>query len=124
MSLCPCCSSLEFKECCEPLLNGTPAPTPEALMRSRYTAYTLCNVAYLLKTTYPKTRKYYSAKSIEKWAKESTWIKLEIKEATGNLVTFYAYFTDKSGLLQVHKERSAFKQEKGIWYFVDGVEAD
>lgn len=123
MSACPCCSTLKFEHCCEPFLNGTPAPTPEALMRSRYTAYALCNVPYLLQTTHPKTRKYYSAKSIEQWAKESTWLKLEIKEAEGNTVTFYAYFKDQSGQLQVHKEHSTFKQEDGIWYFVDGTDA-
>jgi len=69
-------------------------------------------------------RKFYSAKSIEQWAKESTWLKLEVKEAIGNTVTFHAYFKDKSGQLQVHKERSTFKEEKGIWYFVDGTDPD
>lgn len=92
-------------------------------MRSRYTAYTLCNVSYLIRTTHPKTRKNYSARSIEQWAKESNWLKLEIREAIGNTVTFYAWFSDKSGQLQVHKERSTFRQEKGIWYFVEGTEA-
>lgn len=80
MPLCPCCSKLEFDQCCSPFLKGLPAPTPEKLMRSRYTAYTLCDSAYILRTTHPSMRKYYSAKSIEQWAKESLWLSLEIEE--------------------------------------------
>ena len=33
MSDCPCGSGLSFETCCEPLLDGAPAPTAEALMR-------------------------------------------------------------------------------------------
>ena len=38
--LCPCGSGKEYGECCEPIIKGTAlAQSPEALMRSRYTAY-------------------------------------------------------------------------------------
>ncbi|MGE4560780.1 MAG: SEC-C metal-binding domain-containing protein, partial [Desulfobulbus sp.] len=40
-ALCPCESGLPFATCCRPLLSGEQqAATAEALMRSRYTAYT------------------------------------------------------------------------------------
>lgn len=69
---CPCCSEKPFSECCEPFISGEQLPqTPEELMRSRYTAYTLVDVEYLIKTTHPKMRKYYSAKSIKAWSMKS-----------------------------------------------------
>ncbi|WP_216614781.1 YchJ family metal-binding protein [Methylomonas sp. ZR1] len=39
MTLCPCGSKLDYAECCGPIIDGAPAPTTEALMRSRYTAF-------------------------------------------------------------------------------------
>lgn len=122
--MCPCCSEKEFKNCCSPFLSGEQLPaTPEQLMRSRYTAYVQCDVEYLLKTTHPKTRKYYSAKSIREWAQQCEWLKLEVKEAIDNSVVFYAYFSEH-GQLNIHKERSTFREENGVWYFVDGVAAE
>ncbi|HWI66219.1 MAG TPA: YchJ family metal-binding protein [Symbiobacteriaceae bacterium] len=51
---CPCGSGLKFKKCCGPALDGTVWPeTPEALMRSRYTAYVTGNTAHLFRTTHP-----------------------------------------------------------------------
>ena len=42
---CPCGSELAYKSCCEPIVKGkTLAPTAEALMRSRYTAYALAEI--------------------------------------------------------------------------------
>ena|SRR6218665_1663610 len=118
---CPCCSGKAYSECCESILSEEQKPTtPEALMRSRYTAYTLCDVEYLIKTTHPKMRKYYSAKSIRNWAEKSTWLKLEVVSASGINVHFKAYFQDENQQLQIHEELSTFKQENGVWYFVDG----
>lgn len=118
---CPCCSGNEFEVCCKPYLNGLPPPTPETLMRSRYTAYTLVEIDYLIETTHPSMRKYYSRKSMEAWAKACKWQKLEVKQAHDDKVEFYAYFIDENNQLQVHKEHSTFKKEGEKWYFVDGV---
>src|SRR5690606_8558790 len=46
-TLCACGSGLEFDACCGPILAGAPAPTAEALMRSRYTAYVKRNYKHL-----------------------------------------------------------------------------
>src|SRR5437867_3549203 len=43
---CPCHSGKKYSECCEPYHQGLPAPTPLALMRSRYAAYALQNAEY------------------------------------------------------------------------------
>lgn len=40
MNGCYCNSQKEFKDCCEPYIKGLEkAPTAEALIRSRYSAY-------------------------------------------------------------------------------------
>lgn len=54
---CPCCSGRPYAACCEPHLAGAaPAPTAEALMRSRFTAYVRAGkdaAAYIAATTHP-----------------------------------------------------------------------
>lgn len=54
---CPCQSSQPYGECCgvwhHGIDEGVHAPTPEALMRSRYSAYVLGLLDYLLKTWHP-----------------------------------------------------------------------
>jgi SEC-C motif-containing protein len=58
---CPCLSGLVYADCCGPLhagiASGGPyAPTAEALMRSRYSAFAVGDAAYLLATWHPSTR--------------------------------------------------------------------
>lgn len=125
---CYCCSGKEFKGCCQPFISETAKPaTAEELMRSRYSAYAVVAIEYLIRTTHPSTRKFHDADAIENWAKSCDWQKLEIvsktageaKDKTG-VVEFKAYFTDENGDAQVHHERSTFKKELGKWFFIDG----
>lgn len=53
---CPCRSRLTFGECCGPYLGGATAPTAVALMRSRFTAYALRDVAHLVRTWHASSR--------------------------------------------------------------------
>ena len=117
---CPCCSGKDFADCCEPFLNKTVLPSsPEALMRSRYSAYVLKNPQYILDTTHPSKRKYHRLEDIIKWSTESHWIRLEVISALKDRVKFKAYYRDKWGNAHIHVEHSQFKREKGIWYFYD-----
>ncbi|MGQ3213756.1 YchJ family metal-binding protein [Shinella sp.] len=51
LQLCPCGSAKEFATCCSRHIAGQqPAPTAEALMRARYTAFTLGNLDYIEST--------------------------------------------------------------------------
>lgn len=56
---CPCGSGQTCLDCCglwhTGLREGRHAPTPEALMRSRYSAYVLGLIDYLLATWHPAT---------------------------------------------------------------------
>jgi SEC-C motif-containing protein len=76
---CPCGSSLPLAACCGLyIIDGQPAPTAQALMRSRYTAFTLANVDYILRTYHSKTRPINQRQKILAWAKSLQWTGLEI----------------------------------------------
>jgi SEC-C motif-containing protein len=118
---CYCDSGLEFKVCCGKFLDKIEVPsTPEELMRSRYSAYKIKNIDYLVETTHPDYRKYYSRKSISNWANSVVFMKLMIKKAEGNRVQFIAVFKDEKGVLQEHREDSLFKIEGERWYYLEG----
>jgi SEC-C motif domain protein len=128
MEDCYCCSGKNFADCCLPFIEGTTRPiTAEQLMRSRYTAYVVVNVEYILKTTHPSTRKTYDLKAVSDWAKSSIWQKLEVistEKGTLNdkhgIVEFKAYYLDSNSNPQIHHETSTFTKELGKWFFVDG----
>jgi len=97
-------------------------------MRSRYSAYVLAKVDYLLSTTHHSTRKSYSASSIKKWATSCNWLKLEIistekgfLEDTTGIVEFKAYYLNEKKFPHIHQEKSNFTKENGRWYYVDGT---
>ncbi|MEW5677162.1 YchJ family metal-binding protein [Flavobacterium enshiense] len=118
---CYCNSEKPFSECCEPHITGKTKPqTAEALMRSRYTAYCLKNVDYLIATTHISTRKHHNKKDILAFATENHWVRLEIVKATENVVEFKAYYLDSSLQPHNHHEKSTFKKEGEQWYYVDG----
>lgn len=117
---CPCCSGMNYEECCQPFHQGEIAPTAEKLMRSRYCAYALCIPAYLIQTTYPAKRKGLNPAEIIEWSRENKWLQLEIVTATTSVVEFKAHFQDATGTVHVHHERSTFTLDKGRWYYVKG----
>ncbi|SEM30267.1 SEC-C motif-containing protein [Stigmatella aurantiaca] len=52
---CPCSSGLRYRQCCAPYHRGqAEPPDAEALMRSRYSAFALREVAYLWRTLHPE----------------------------------------------------------------------
>jgi SEC-C motif-containing protein len=121
MKTCYCNSDKPFENCCEPFLNKLTFPeTPEQLMRSRYTAYALHNADYLIATTHISERKYYSKSEILQWSKSNSWLKLEVVDAHDAIVEFKAYYLDEKLQANVHHERSTFKQENAVWFYVDG----
>jgi SEC-C motif-containing protein len=118
MMLCSCGNSESFENCCEPLLLGKVlAASAEQLMRSRYSAYVHQKIDYLIETTHTSTRKLYHRKDIEKWAKESKWLKLEILFSSENFVEFKAFHQDKEGKIHEHHEKSNFIFDGGKWFF-------
>lgn len=125
---CPCDSGKTFASCCEPYINGTAEPqTAEALMRSRYTAYTQVQIGYLKKTLAPESSSDFDSAAAKKWAEEVEWkgLKIESTERGGpedrdGKVEFTATFVQDGETLE-HHEVSTFKKNKqGAWRFVEG----
>lgn len=117
---CPCGSEKKYSDCCEPYITGKKnAPTPEALMRSRYTAYVKVAEPYLKETLAPESRGDYNEAEVREWAKKSEWLGLEILKAEGNKVEFIAKYKTQGKVLE-HHEVSTFKKKEDKWYFVDG----
>ncbi len=118
---CFCGAGISFDQCCQALLLGKQkAITVEALMRSRYVAYIVQDVDYLIATTAPSHRKYYSKEAILNWANQNQWQRLEIIHVTRTTVEFKAYYLDTNNQPQLHHEYSRFVFEEGEWFYIDG----
>jgi SEC-C motif-containing protein len=122
---CPCGSGAPLEACCGAILDGKPAPTAEALMRSRYTAHVLGRIDYLIATTDASTRGGIDRAAVERWARESEWRGLTIIASRGGagdddgFVEFKAAYA-AGGAAHVHHERSRFRRHDGRWFYVDG----
>lgn len=125
MHHCPCGSMLEYHACCGLYhQGGLVAPTPEGLMRSRYSAYTLGNMEYIERTMQGKPLVGFNAQETEAWAKSVKWLGLEIlnvKNISSQLgyVEFIAHFIENGNQQSIH-ERSKFRYADGQWLYVDG----
>ncbi|MGV0985998.1 MAG: YchJ family protein [Limnohabitans sp.] len=122
---CPCGrthakgQALSFDACCGPYYPSQNAPDAESLMRSRYSAFVLGDVPYLLATWHSSQRP--ADLQLEAGAK---WLGLEIRQhrSTGEHtaeVEFVARFRVGGKAVRQH-ERSRFVREDGRWYYVDG----
>lgn len=118
---CPCDSGQPYGACCGPwhtgYAAGQQAPTPEALMRSRYSAYVLGQIDYLLATWHPST----SPGELE--LSPVKWLGLEVRhtQATGDagVVEFVARYRENGRGVRLH-EVSRFVREDGRWLYIDG----
>ena len=119
---CPCDSGSTYADCCgnwhAGLLQGLHAPTPEALMRSRYSAYMLGLIDYLLATWHPGTAPGELELPLVKW------LGLEVRHAQASadagVVEFVARCRENGRAQRLH-ETSRFVREQGRWYYVDGI---
>jgi SEC-C motif-containing protein len=122
---CPCGSGVAFAECCNGILTGQrSAVTAEQLMRSRYTAYVVKNVDYLIRTTHPSARINDFEESIRTWMRQVEWLKLHViatEQGTANdedgHVEFIAEYLTSTAPGR-HHECSIFKKIDGDWYYL------
>lgn len=118
---CPCGTGRVLARCCGPVLAGGAAPTAEALMRSRYTAFAVGDVAHLARSWHPDTRP-----SSIRLVPDQRWTGLEVHEAVGGLldqegtVRFTARF-ERAGRPGALHERSRFARHDGRWTYLDGT---
>ena len=120
--LCPCGSSKKYADCCWRYVDALEIPpAAEALMRSRYSAYTLLREDYLLSTWHPSTRP--EQLNLEAQTKLK-WLGLQVKrheqqDADHATVEFVARNKVGGRAHRMH-ETSRFVREDGRWFYVDG----
>ncbi len=90
-------------------------------MRSRYSAYALGLVDYIIATTHPQNPNYQQDK--QKWRREilafsqgTRFLGLEILEAKGDTVTFRAILEGGASFT----EKSRFQQVEESWFYLSG----
>jgi SEC-C motif-containing protein len=124
---CACGVGETTETCCGPIIEGKKnAPTAEALMRARYTAYAIGQIDFLEESIHPDHRDGVDRDSTKAWSENADWKGLDIiaTEAGGpndqkGTVEFRARFSIK-GVAQEHHERATFERKDQRWYFVDG----
>ena len=120
---CPCGSALPYADCCGRFHAGAlrlQAPTPEALMRSRYSAFVFGDHAYLLDTWHAGTR----PATLDADPPGLRWLGLTVRhQAMQDADHATVEFVARSKLAgQAHRlhETSRFVRENGRWFYVDG----
>ncbi len=121
--LCPCVSNRPYKSCCQPLHDGDlQASSAEQLMCSRYSAFCLGNVDYLIATLHPEKHKADDKQKLDQTIEQTKWLGLRVikhkQKGQTATVEFVAFFEDKP-IGHLH-ERSRFTKEDGRWFYVDG----
>jgi SEC-C motif-containing protein len=124
---CPCDSGDPYAGCCGLYHDGVPAPTAEALMRSRYSAFVKGAIDYLIDTHDPSTRAAVDRASITQWSRDTIWLGLEIVDVvagtdadSSGVVEFIARGATR-GTPFAQRERSRFRKVDGAWFYVDGT---
>jgi SEC-C motif domain protein len=124
---CPCRTeqgpASAYADCCGRYHAGPlalQAPTAEALMRSRYSAFVLKLSDYLLATWHPSTR----PSSLDLNEPGLKWLglavkKFEVQDPTHATVEFIAR-SKQGGRAQRLREVSRFVWEKGRWFYLEG----
>lgn len=124
---CPCGSGEAYCACCEPIHDGRPATTAEALMRSRYSAFALGDEDHIFRTWHPRTRPPgpYCHPGTQ-------WLGLRIEEVVAGqpddeagIVEFTARYraADGRGGIAVDelRERSRFVRRAGRWLYLEAL---
>jgi len=124
---CPCHRGGKYKKCCGQWHRGRKAPTPTALMRSRFSAYALGLVDYVLATTHPDgphDGRYGQREQVEAFCRNTDFDGLEILDASEvegdrGEVAFHATLR-QGGRDASFGERSVFFRVDGRWLYHSG----
>jgi len=124
MTLCPCGSLESYLDCCGAFISHQARPvTPEALMRSRYTAYTQANIDYIIETMKGPAAENFDPNESTSWAKEVSWLGLEVLgtkiDNNQGWVEFIAHYSVNEKKSNIH-EISFFELEHGKWFYTHG----
>ncbi len=97
-------------------------------MRSRYTAFVLSDVDWIMDSHHSETVDEIDRDEVEKWASGSEWMGLRIKSTTDGgaddsegTVSFRARYKVQGQQVD-HVEKARFERENGEWRFHSVVE--
>ncbi|MFT0211058.1 YchJ family protein [Pseudomonas sp. F1_0610] len=124
-TMCRCNSEKPYAQCCKPYHLGELAPDAEKLMRSRYCAFAIGDIAYLVRTTVPNQQRLLDQTAMYLWSTQSQWLGLQVIDYQAytndrSRVEFIAKWQDKNGE-HSHHECSEFVLRDGAWYFLDST---
>jgi len=117
---CPCGLPARYRACCGRWHDGAPAPSAGLLMRSRYSAFVLDRLDYLLATWHPSTRPAALA------ANEPglRWLGLQVRAQrqidTDHAEVEFVALSKLGGRASRLHEHSRFVREQGRWLYLDG----
>ncbi|MER7506692.1 YchJ family metal-binding protein [Nonomuraea pusilla] len=122
-SSCPCGLPAPYDDCCGRFHRGdAAAPTAELLMRSRFSAFSVGDEAYLLRTWHPADRPDRLGLD-----RRLRWVRLEILETGGGSVVhaegtvrFRAHYLERGRPGQM-EEHSRFVRLDGRWVYAGTV---
>jgi SEC-C motif domain protein len=127
---CPCMSGKLYKDCCQPYHEGKVPDTAVSLMRSRYSAYALGKVGYILKTHHPGSFKQKKEivtfrKELKHFCEHTQFLGLQILgeealAANQATVTFRAALV-QNGADASFTESSLFTKVNGRWLYVKAI---
>ncbi len=123
---CPCHSGRPYPQCCQPYHKGKLPETAVALMRSRYAAYALGKISYVMQTqTPPQSDKAAWRKSLKQFSQQTNFVGLAVLAAaelspTRATVTFVAMLIQE-GQDASFEECSLFEQVNGRWRYIKAV---
>lgn len=120
---CPCGLGDDYDSCCGRFHAGAAAPTAEALMRSRYTAFAVGDSGYLLRTWHTDSRpRRLTLDPALRWTRLAV-----IETSAGGLfdtagtVKFRAVYA-RDGQRGVLAETSRFVRRDGRWSYLGPVD--
>lgn len=123
--ICPCGLNFLYQDCCGRYIEQKQyAPTPGALMRSRYTAFVMGKIDYIQATMRKDALKNFDATQTSDWLKEVCWQKLivlkeRLKTTRQGFVTFEAHYLFRNQP-QILCEKSEFHKIGEQWFYVGG----
>ena len=128
---CPCVSRRTFENCCSPFIDGRAvAEQPEQLMRSRFSAFSIGNIDYLINTHHISTRSTTLRGALERDMRDIDWLGLSVIQASPvssleprGFVEFVALYKRAQlyeGRIEQLHEKSMFIKEKARWFYISG----
>lgn len=120
---CPCGADDTLGACCLPYIRAArPAPTPQALMRSRFTALAIGAIDHILATQSDERTAQSPRHALEAWSASVNWERLEVVDSSVNeasakgYVEFRAHYSE-GGIEKIHCEHSEFTRQGDRWIY-------